>query len=52
MSSRKRIQLTDEPKKELESGFSKGLTSMCAENIEVIEDSAKQLDCIIQVVKV
>ena len=52
MSSRKRIQLTDEPNKELESGFCKGLTGMCAENIEVIEDAAKQSDCIIQVVKV
>ena len=51
MSSRKKMQFTDEQKMELESGFSKGLTNVCAENIE-IEDSDKQLDFTTQVVKV
>ena len=52
MSSRKKMQFTDEQKMELESDFSKGLTNVCAENIEAIEDSDKQLDFTTQVVKV
>lgn len=52
MSSRKRTQFTEEQKKELESAFAKGLTSVCAKNTQAIEDLAKQLDCSTQVVKV
>ena len=52
MSIRKRTQFTDEQKRELESAFSKGLTSVCAKNTEAIEDLAKRLDCSTQAVKV
>ena len=49
---RKRTHFTEEQKRELESAFSNGLTSICAKNTEAIEDLAKRLHCSTQVVKV
>jgi len=51
MTSRKRMQFTEEQKKELESAFESGLTSVGVSNSARIEELAKTINCSVQVVK-
>jgi len=51
MTSRKRTHFTEEQKKELESAFESGLTSIGVSNSARIEELAKTINCSVQVVK-
>jgi len=52
MTSRKGTRFTEEQKKELESAFESRLSSVGVSNSARIEELAKTINCIVQVVKV